>query len=436
MIVKINKNYIFYYILSIVFLLVLILGHHSFYLFTYPTWMDMFTANNLDGVVALLGGILSAVCFYKYRNRDVGTYRRILQYQIFGALVWAGIVLYSANIYTEQPLSKTMGVHICLLCISWVIPILSMIYLSDGIDSVFRLVNIVIVIWELLLVYQFIVWRSDAITINDFLTYFDEGSISVRTYGIRIGLGIFGNIAILYNYDRVIHRRVKGFSWWFAAIQTVLGLFCMIFVQQTRAFIVINLLGMLVVTLAGVQGYKKKLILIILCLIGVIVLSYSETVTDFIQSFMVSANNDKSFGTSIRLDAIKYYMNTFVKTGFIGSGFASSLYYPLVQHGPAGQFYYSDVGIFGLIGEIGIWSLVFYLIPLYRAIKTVILIYKRHVGSEYAFYIGVVIFMIGTSLTLIITDQGRIMALPFIIAYTEFINYKLKRSSIKVENHE
>jgi hypothetical protein len=155
----------------------------------------------------------------------------------------------------------------------------------------------------------------------------------------------------------------------------------------------------------------------------------------FINSFSSASSNMLALGTTIRVDAIKYYLERFVSSLFLGDGFTSDLFYPEIQHGSAGQFFYSDVGIFGLIAEIGIASIWFYLLPLFRAVGTVRIIFKKKLQRDYAFYIGLVIYLLGTSITLIVTDSFRAMAYPLVFAISEYTRWNItKRKSNEMED--
>lgn len=424
--ITIKKTKIEIYVLVAVFLILFILDYRCFYLFTYPSWMKIFTDNSLDIIAGVVGIVLSLYCFQKYSRFDQKTYRKLFKYYWICAILWIVIVIYSTIIYPAQPFSKTIGAHASLMYIGFAIPCLSLFYMQKGIDGLFKLINIIVFVWQILLVYQFFVWAYSGTFIFDFESIFSQ-QIRIRNYGLRIPLKSLGHLALLYNFDCFVNRRKKGISKYFSIIQIILGIFCLIFVQQTRAFILIDFLAIAVIAICGAKRMTKKFVIftVFIAVIGYFISNH--ILTEFFNSFMISASNNQSLGTSIRLDAIKYYLQRFFDTCFLGNGFSSDLYYPAVHHGASGDFFYNDVGIFGLIGEIGLAAVVFYGLPLWYATKTLIIVLRKGLRYEYTLYISIVVYMIGTSFTLILTDQERATAFPIVIAVIEYTHRQIKQ---------
>ena len=110
-----------------------------------------------------------------------------------------------------------------------------------------------------------------------------------------------------------------------------------------------------------------------------------------------------------------------------GNGFSNYRYYPAVQYGPLGTFYYSDVGVFGLLAETGLMSVIFYFVPLVHIIKTGVRTQRTEQRKKYAFLIGMIVYLVGTSISLLITDSGRALAYPFVIAMDLYISANLHK---------
>lgn len=417
------------HIVTAIFLLMVLFDYKLFGMVRYSGILQGYSLNI---VMVCIGFVFMLICLKKIDNNFIEEKKWIIGISIFCFIYWLFIVGYSIIIYCNQPIVTTIAEHICLLYIFWSIPLLFVMCKKNP-NVIFKYINLIAFFWYVLLIIQFFKWQNSHIIIfNDIIS----SNIRVRNYGIRIGLGSIGNIAILYNGYMYNNEKRKKIKKLFYLLQIIMGISCMIFVQQTRAFTVIVLLCIVYQLLYGIEKRNKKFGIKLLLISIFLYLIFSGFLASFINGF--SYNSTEGIGTQIRIDAIEYYIDCFKKSPFLGNGFTNYKYYPNVQYGPLKKgihFYYSDVGIFGLLGETGLGSIIFYILPLLKLIsiaKKAFLVDK----VKYSFFISCVIYMILTSVSVIITDSFRIILYPVIIAYGLWVNIDIKRLNTLEENDD
>ena len=93
-----------------------------------------------------------------------------------------------------------------------------------------------------------------------------------------------------------------------------------------------------------------------------------------------------------------------------------------------GAYSYTDIGLIGLISEIGLWSVLVYIFPVIRFYRI-----TRKVRNEeyYIFLVGLFTYVLVTSISLIVTDIQRIFAWPILLFTFETAAYYLERRSQK-----
>lgn len=413
---KINKLTI----VCVVFSMLILLDYRVFYLVSYP---NIFKGNSMRLLFAVTGMALTVMIYPTYKYENLCGYNKCLKYYFMCACSWMLLVLYSSIKYPDQPFPVTVVEHVSLLFIGFLIPVLA-VFEKRG-DRIFQIANYIVFIWYLLLVFQFIIYRKSGKLLFSKEIY---GDVRTRFYGIRMGLGSFGNVMILYNANQIFSHTIFDKKNIFEVIQLILGMFCLVFVQQTRAYTLIVLVAVIAIIFWSTKKVSKKLFITAILFMGLIYLGYNKTLNSFFSSFSSATSNAEHYGTIIRLEAIIYYCKCFINNFFIGNGFTNYQYYPFVQYGMSSEYsyFYSDVGVFGLIGETGIFSLLFYIVPLIKLCKLAIKVLKNRLQREYAFFLGFVLYLAMTSVTLIITDNFRVVLYPVALAYGVHIESKVK----------
>ena len=104
----------------------------------------------------------------------------------------------------------------------------------------------------------------------------------------------------------------------------------------------------------------------------------------------------------------------------MGYGWPSDAGYSQVAHGLLGTAYTSDVGFIGLLAETGLFSLVFFVIPIVRMVYVLYKTKEMPLDAMRMFLMVLIIYLLATSATVIITDGSRCLAFPVIMALYEY----------------
>lgn len=432
---KIRKESMFRILLLISLFAVFLLEYHAFYLVDYPSWLSILENNQMNIVVSVFGLIVSLFCYSKYAKLNLRAYNRLMRFSFISLLSWFLIFLYSIAMYPHQSIRLSLGFHITFIYAFWSVPIYTLFKIEKNNNTVFNLMNLFAVIWYILLIVQHIVYLRSGLMILNAQDLFTGGDIAERDYGIRISLKCFGAAMILYNFYILSDgKKYSLFKRIISLIIFILGIVTLILVTQTRVLTFAVLISIGIILLAS-HKRNTKIVALFIVIVIIAILGYLGVLNNFFSSFSLSSTNRNRLGTSIRLNAIEYYFNCFLNNPLFGNGFAADSYMS-VEHGISGQFYYTDVGVFGLLGEVGIFSLIFYIYPLIKQIKVAIRVVKFKQDNVYSFYLGLIMYLFLTSFSLIITDKGRVLLFPIIIAYGEIV-YERTNQQLKVKKgHE
>lgn len=416
--VKVNS--IFYRFSSCVFVL---LAYHLFYLIHFPDFLKGFgnAKYGLPLVVNLYSVVLVLPFVVTYRKK----YQWILRYLL---ILFVCLFVYTIIDLKRYPLQSFIDIRFTVSM--FFAPISAVLFIGafeDNIYKMIRFINIVTLIWNCIIIVQCLRYRFGAPFLFAFDDYFVLG-MSIRNDSVQLSLGLFGNLFVVYNLALLFSRSKRKF---WNLIHVVTGVTALIFVQQTKGYILTILACLMVIVYGSVKNKKIRIISCFL-IIWVAVLVFS---TDFINIFVRELFGSEYRQTKSYLNRVyelNYYMDCFKAHPVLGNGFAELEYYESVIRGKEGVADYTDVGFIGLLGRCGLFSIVFYLIPLLRIIY--ISIKKGKVVSHtmslvlYSF----TVYLIVTSGTLIITDQGRNMLFGFMIAFFEFVNVN---KDIRFEEH-
>lgn len=409
-------------ILSLMFFLIFLFDYQIFYLFPFPNWMAFLKNNQLNIVTGLVGIVTCMIYYARFKKQNRKLYYNMVSYGSLCVLIWFVLVVYSVVVYWEQPLRSTLGAHSTFLYMTFCIPLLVIFYNAKKNMKIFDIINIIAVLWYVIIIYQHIVYAASGAFVFNIQELILSSSRDVaRTYGIRISLKSLGNIAILYNFDNFFNNKKRGAGRVFSFIALVLGLYCLFMIQQTRAMTFTVLCSIAAIMLFGAKRVIKKLIVFSVAIIALGTLIYTGVLSNFFESFSTAATNANREGTTIRISAILYYIECFFKNPILGNGFTNDFYYPQVQHGSLMMFYYSDVGIFGLLGEVGLMSIPLYFYPLYRIIRNTYKMFRIGKLRDYGFLAGLTVFLILTSISLVITATNLMIAFPVIYTYSEYV---------------
>lgn len=412
------------------FVILVLLDYHLLYLFNYNGGFGKVLF--IDGLKFVTGiiGVLIAVWIYFCYHRLINSYGQYIKYYcICVFFIFLIFSLYTIVIYPNQKIADTFRYGGRFLY-----PILAVMFIflferDGGPNKIISFLNKLCCVWYVYIILQSIVYSTTGGFLFDFDSYFSGETVNIRNESLRVGLGSFGNIILIYNLVQIFCNKKKTF---FIFLQVVLGFYCLIVIQQTRMYILITFICLAFIFL--VKGKSKlQIILTPLIILSLgLFLTFSSTVNEFFASFSITG--EQAGSTIARLDAIDYFWNVFLDNPIFGFAWPGDEAYFSIAHGPLGTAYLSDIGFLGLLAELGLFAIPFYLLPLIRIVYILYKIGWKRVIRENMFLVVLLVYMIGTSVTLLITDSGRSIAFPFIIALYEY--YYRQHKNRKQEGHK
>lgn len=410
-------------VLHVILSLFIILSYHCFYIFKYPNWLSSLTWIYNFSLVVFFVTIFYLILYWKSVRKCSWIFHYICLLMICISLIF----IYSYYKYPFQPMFDTIRVAAVFL-----MPICSVLFLIEfslynRFVTFLQMVNILSLFWNILIIVQSIVYAKKGL-ILDFSSYFIGDDVYVRNNTIRISTGILSEYMIIYNFSALYNKKLnKSFSYLFHLIAFVIGIYCIFFVAQSRADEVYVFVSLCTILFVGDGSLKHRVITFLVFISGLFIIYFSDIFSSFLSTFNPSGEYQN--GTTHRLYAIEYYIEIILNNPIFGNGFAlttnrSQVYY-YVEHGIKGWAYYSDVGFLGLLANVGIFSFVVYIIPIFRQFQVLTLLSKRNCIVESLFLLGSFVYTLLSSFSLISTDATRMLQFAFIIALYETVYMKL-----------
>lgn len=244
---------------------------------------------------------------------------------------------------------------------------------------------------------------------------------AVRNGRIRIITPAICSILVIYVFYSILNERKKriGNMFLFGVLMITL-----IWVDQTRMMIVSVMCGLGACVLTRRRKHVLRTLIVYFVFVLIIAIALN---TGMIEAFLKSfaSNSKEGLSTSVRFEAIEYFWKFFRNNPLLGMGYIRPTTPELISiwSGPFKKFYLNDLGVIGLLCRTGLTSIVIYGVPLVRMFDVGFknLKFKSIKGS---LLIGLSVYMAVTSISLIYTDQERLLWFGMLIAIFEFYNLK------------
>ena len=405
-------------------LFIILFDYHFFYLVNYDVGIiSLFLKFGNQLIIGMLACFM-AVCVYLFhykRIRVYGNYVPLYCLSVF--LIFALFAFYTILTYPEQKIADTFRYGGKFLYPILAIGFLYLFERDKGPKKWLNILNKLVFLWYLYVIIQSFYYKVTGNLLFDFRSYFGE-ELNLREENLRVGPGSFGNIMLLYNLVQVLGCSDKKISL-FSVLQVLLGAYCLFFVQQTRvAILIIVICAVFILLFRGKTTFQKVIKPLIVLVCGIFLVT-NDTVWEFINSF--SATGEQAGSTIARLYAWEYYFDQFLQNPLFGFAWPGDEAYFSIAHGAQGSAYISDVGFVGLIAELGIFAIPFYVAPLIRMVYILSKIGWKNALKEYMFLVVLLLYLLGTSITLLITTAKSGIGFPFIIALFEYEYAKMKK---------
>ena len=340
----------------------------------------------------------------------------IKKYSIVVLLSFCVLLEYSHRIYPAQKMIDTLAIGGRYTSALLAAPIMFLFIRDGGTKRFLTYLNAVVFFWYLLTAIQSMVYAKTGNFLFSFRDYY-LGDVNIRNSNIRVTQGTFGTIMFLYNTCVVFFEKKKGKL--FNIAMVILSLYHVVFVQQTRVMIIISAACLAFVVLFYGKNIRQQIFRAAAILLAGVMLGTSSEVSEFFATF-TSTSLEYSGSSVAREYAITYFVSAFFKNPLMGYGWPSDAGYSQIAHGPLGTAYTSDVGFIGLLAETGLFSIIFFVIPIIRMIYILFKTKEMPLNTMRMFLMVLIVYLLTTSATVIITDGARCLALPVIIALYEY----------------
>lgn len=402
-------------ITAVIITLFVLIEYHFFYLFSYSQLMSRLLYDTRYALIAVIAFLLCGWTLLA-RKGSLAFYTGWAKKYLFVACISFCILFaYSYSIYPAQKIIDTLAIGGRYASVLLVVPIMFLFVRDDGTKRFLTYLNVVVFLWYILTVVQSIVYARTGGFLFSFRDYY-WGGVNIRNSNIRVTQGTFGTIMFLYNASIMFFGKKKNKL--FNIFMVVLGLYHVVLVQQTRVMIIISIACLAFIVLFYGKNVKQQIFRAVSVLITGIILGTSSVVSEFIATF-TSTSSEYSGSTVARKYAINYFMGIFAENPVMGYGWPSDAGYSHIAHGALGTAYTSDVGFIGLLAETGLFSLVFFVIPIIRMIYVLFKTKEMPLDATRIFLMVLVVYLLTTSATVIITDGARCLALPVLMALYE-----------------
>ena len=384
-----------------------ILNYQFYYFFELHPDLLRYNSGNNKTIIAMICCLMFIIVLsFKRLYLMSKSIRRFLCFFFIDCIV---VFIYSVVHYSASAYS-IFSVSYFYLILLMVVP-LCYIFVLDG--SVQRFLDVImyvtLIAMILLAVQSFVYNTTGAVFLKG---YFQISPGSLRDGYLRMSVTALGPFVAIYAVYKALTNQ-KGkilliFIFFF-------GLYSVIFVSRTRMLIIIVVLCSLIMYIREMRYFNKGNKVIIFIGLLCILICFLPQLNGFFDTFSVS-NEETGSNTSIRFEAIAYYMSFILQKPLTGQGFInaanSDALYALLR-GSGGHYFYDDIGAIGTASRFGIPGFIFQfaLIPYFlKIIKTI------DGKKEQTFLIGLLSYYLVSMISLSMFDTQRIIVLALIIA--------------------
>ncbi len=393
-----RKPLFFHVFTVVIFVFIILVRFHFFYLFTYPSSFFVFEGFYGWIVIFFLCLLLYfAAIFTRHGKED----RAFVFLKFFPWIVFVSyffVAFCTILEYREQPVYQSIGKEFNILNIFLALPLYRLTKESKQRFIVFDVCNVCLGIYCALVLLQSFIFSASSRLILGFSDVFTTDYVFTRTFGIRISANNIIPFTVLYCFWRLIAKGItlkQMFAFLFFFVVQFLALLVVI---QTRIITIGVLVGLALILLVGPITKGKITAFLITSFIVLLVALLTNYFSILIDS-LFNRSNHASYSFYVRLDSMAYYLHCFSKNIFFGNGFAVEKYYFHIEHGPDGTAYYSDTGFIGLLGEMGIQAFLVFFLPFLFTLKvTGRSLSLRRTG--YSFWLGLFVTLLILSICL------------------------------------
>lgn len=286
-------------------------------------------------------------------------------------------------------------------------------------DYFLKIAEIVCIIVAILMIAQVVYWGIEHelfLDINVMDYYLNRYNVQLRLYGYCDGMM---RIVILMSAYELIHNDFKWKQNKLHFISFVVLFISIVFVDQSRIYLVIEIIALIVMYIGKKKGHvkiKKRHMLFFFAAMCIAVYFLRNKMGSLIAS-MLDSGDGSNFA---RVGAVRYYFKSLTDWVLTGYGVVipdkETVAYEVIK-GASGIYYYDDIGIIGVFVSLGILGLIWYLWVLVKLWRT-----SRIKTSYQALNKGLFVAFLLAIATQSYLDRGRLVSLMLTLAVTDAVS--------------
>lgn len=384
----------FLFIFSIIFLV--LMDCNFFYLFATPASMTRYW-----GTYAKFLLVIISVLVFIWSKGWKNTENFLKKY--FIGLVFSFVVISISSVfrYDGEHIYNHVFLYGGVFLSIMAFPMIKLFNRQEGYEKLLTVLNFwAFIVYSLFIIQAFLYSNTGQMVLN--IEY------RQRSESLRMALPCIANVMVLYNFCRVFCSKEEKKL--FNIIQLIMGLYCVFVIQQTRAYYIVLCISFVVVLIFASEDKTKTVrnILIIAVVVGIVI--YLEIFEQFLDTF--SEKSSEAAGNIARSGAFAYFWSEFLRTPIFGHGFLTTQSNLTIRTGTGHIFYYADTGIVGVMAQIGIFVIPVYIWPVIHWGKIVL----KNIKMLDPFLVGLFVYILTTSPTLICTNPERCILMPLVLA--------------------
>lgn len=194
-----------------------------------------------------------------------------------------------------------------------------------------------------------------------------------------------------------------------------INLFAILYVSQTRMYVISIVATIIVILLMGEKKSYKKIVIVGFIFLSSILLR--EVIGEFISTF-----SEYSYSTQNRVGALVYYSKKMFDMFLIGIGFPSTSNSNIIR-GVKNSYSLTDCGYIGFLAVFGVLGLIFLILLLVWLINNIFYFQKSNNKYYKKFSLGLGVYFIISNFTLGFADPQRVILWQIVLAILYYYRY-------------
>lgn len=392
--------------LKLVIVIFLIINYYCYFLLPMPALVNQLNSYKMKYGIAAVS-VISFIWFMVKKLLKLKLSRPLCLIIALYLIVAYNVIFSLVKYGIHAGIGR--GAYPFLICLLF-FPVQELLRTDSYLQKAVQYLSIINVAACVLLIMQSILYSEYQIVFMHIPSYEMQGKIELRNGSIRITfLDTMLLFSLFLSMDQIGNRTETSMDIW----NVIFSLCAVYFVSQTRSEILICFVCLAVCVIKRNSKMKLKNIFIFIGLfVGIFV--FASYVGKYVMEKFTSVS---AVSISTRFDELEYYLALFHKNPLSGYGMIDPQQgdiesYKKIVHGPLMKFSITDIGIIGQISRSGVFMLIWYLYFIQYIFR------KEHLKIHTCMSI----FILLSSINLVILDAARIITLPLVFALYEMDN--------------